>query len=54
MDTSGTRRAKKLQGAWISQAELDAIKAEADILYTERNSHENNQPTSNENLDEVA
>ena len=36
-NTSGTGRAKKLHGAWISQAELDAIKAEADILYTGRN-----------------
>ena len=47
----GTGRAKKLHGAWISQAELDAIKAEADILYTGRNGH--NQPSSNGNLDEV-
>ena len=46
-----TGRAKKLHGTWISQAELDAIKAEADILYTGRNSH--NQPSSNGNLDEV-
>ena len=50
-NTSGTGRAKKLHGAWISQAELDAIKAEADILYTGRNGH--NQPPSNGNLDEV-
>ena len=52
-NTSGTGRAKKLHDAWISQAELNAIKAEADILYTGRNGHENNQPSSNGNLDEV-
>ena len=50
-NTSGTGRAKRLHGAWISQAELDAIKAEADILYTGRNGHENNHPSSNGNLD---
>ena len=50
-NTSGAGRAKKLLGAWISQAELDAIKAEADILYTGQNGH--NQPSSNGNLDEV-
>ena len=49
-NTSGTGRAKKFHGAWVSQAELDAIKAEADILYTGRNGH--NQPSSNGNLDE--
>ena len=33
--------------------ELDAIKAEADILQAGRNCHENDQPSSNGNLDEV-
>ena len=50
-NTSGAERAKKLHGAWIPQAELDAIKAEAGILYTGRNGHESNQPSSEGNLD---
>ena len=51
MNTSGTGRAKKLLGAWISQAWLDAINAEDDILYTGRNGHQNNQPSFNRNPD---
>ena len=43
-NTLDTGRAKKLHGAWISQEELDAIKAEAYVMYTGRNGH--NQPSS--------